>query len=298
MTPDMTLALKLIYATVLTNDLQGEPLWIHVVGPPGCGKTELLQSTEFCSQTVIVSRITQNALVSGWKAAEDPSLLPKLLGRVFILKDFTEVLSMPAAAKDDIYSTLRGAYDGYVCKPFGHGVVREYHGTFSMLTGVTHEIYAEQGASLGERFLKYHLMRGVGTNVDDLIRNAVRNVGIETDMHTALSGAAKAFLDVRVSSEDVPALETDLIERIVQLCQVVAMLRANVGKDFQERVIHRPDHEIGTRLAKQFAKLIVGMALLRGGNGRPAYVDETDYEVLKRIARDTCIGYNLSLIHI
>lgn len=179
MTVEMEDALKVVFAVAYSNQLEGDPLWIHIAGPPGSGKTELLMSLSQCSTCEIRSTVTPHSLVSGFQlpGGKDPSLIPNLIGKTFILKDFTEVLQMPRNSKDEVYSILRGAYDGEVSKPFGNGLYRQYKGYFSMITGVTQAIFAESGTSLGERFLIYHFVKGVGFDADQTIMAAIGNSG-------------------------------------------------------------------------------------------------------------------------
>jgi len=310
MDENMTLALRVLFATVLTNDLPGEPLWVHVVGPPGSGKTALLESLSKCEQVYLASRMSGTSLVSGFKAPHDPSLIPKLIGKVFVLKDFTEVLGMNKPEKDNIYSTLRGAYDGSVYREFGNGVIRSYEGRFSMLTGVTHAIYLESDATLGDRFLRFHLMRGVGAEVDMTVQRALAHFGGEQGI-VEMAEIARDFLRVRVDIENVAELPRWVIGRLIHLAQVVAMLRGKVHRDLHDSIIARPDHEIGTRLAIQFAKLLRGLALVRLGEddndrnrerseqassvGGVAIIGREDYDVVVRVALDTCVGYNLDV---
>lgn len=294
MTPDMEMALRVIYATILMNDIQGEPLWIHIVSPPGTGKTELLMSASEVSSVTCASRLSPHSLVSGFKmpGGEDPSLMPKIIGKTFVLKDFTEVLQMPKMVKEDIFGTLRGAYDGEVSKPFGHGIVREYKGRFNMLTGVTHAIFSEQSANMGERFLNFHLVKGVGFDANETIYAALANVGAEDRMQHDLREAACSFLEYKVCEEDLPKVPDEYIRRVVGICQVVAMLRANVEKDSQDRLSHRPQHEMGTRIGKQLMKLIMGLGLLNN----PPHVGDYEYSTIARVALDSCIGFNLEVV--
>ncbi len=214
-------------------------------------------------------------------------LIPKLHRKTFVLKDFTEVLNMPRMQKDEVYSILRGAFDGEVTKPFGNGVMRHYKSKFSMITGVTHLIFAEQGASLGERFLIYHVFKGVDYNADDIIMAAINNVGHESGMKEDLSAIAHQFLNVRILPEDVPELDRETQVRLIALSQVVSRLRGTVDKDYSRDVLScRGQYEIGTRPAKQLKKLMLGLALLKD---EPVF-DEEIWRVVRQVAMDTCNG--------
>ncbi len=296
MTPDMVDGLRIIYAGVISNQIPGDPLWIQVVAPPGASKTELLMSCSEVTSCVTRSSITVHSLVSGFVKAggKDPSLLPKLFGRTFILKDWTEVLNMPQAQRHEVYGIFRGAYDGEAEKTFGNGVERIYKGYFSMLAGVTPAVYRESGAALGERFLLYHMQKGTGWDASEQVRAAFNAVGGEVTLKENLKQAAKAFLEVRFELPDeLPEVAEEYAQQMVALAQLVAMLRANVEKDFkEEKVLYRPQHELGTRLVKQFKKLILSLGL----QNTPPSIGDEEYRIVQRVALDTCVGWNLDTL--
>jgi hypothetical protein len=296
MTPDLRDALRIVYAVVMSNDLGGEPLWAHIVGPPGSGKTELLMSCSSVRRCVTRSTLTPHSLVSGFllSGGRDPSLLPKLFGRTFVLKDFTEILRMPKITKDEVYSILRGAYDGRVEKQFGNGLVREYAGYFSMVSGVTHAIFGEQGASLGERFLMFHMNRIDDAVTEQIIMSALDNVGNEIQIKEDLAAAARLFLEYRIPEEMIPTVPRPYLSRILSLAQLVAMLRASVERESMrgERLLYRPRAEVGTRLAKQFKKMLICLALQHN----PPEVTEDDYRIVLRIAASSCVGWNMEAL--
>lgn len=294
LTDDMRMALKLICGVVFSNNFGGEPLWVHITAPPSTGKTELLTSLSECQNTLIRSTITPRSLVSGFSlpGGKDPSLIPLLFGKTFVLKDYTEILQMNKGDKEEVDAILRGAYDGSVGKDFGNGVKRHYTGHFSMLTGVTHEIFAEAHTSLGERFLIFHMVKGVDFDADDIIMQALRSSGNEVNMKTELAAIMKALVEFRFDECEVPELAEEWLYKIVSLSQIVAKLRASVARDFrEERVLYRPQPEMGARLAKQFQKAMRSMGVANENLTADAY----DYRVTVRAALDTCKGFNLEI---
>jgi hypothetical protein len=291
MTDDLRNALKVIYAVIISNQLPGEPLWMHVVGSPGAGKTELLTSCSEVGNTILRSTLTPHALISGFRLSggHDPSLLPKLFDKTFILKDYTEILGMNKNQKDEIHSTLRGAYDGTAEKAFGTGETKFYKGKFTMLTGVTHEIYGESNTSLGERFLLYNIQHVPGLDMADVIMAAISNSGGEVEMKKDLQAAAKLFLEWEIVKDDLPAVSTRIKKKLINLAQLVAMLRATVKKvGASEKISYRPSYEVGTRLAKQFYKLTQALGLLH----YPAKIGDAEYRLVQKVAMDSCIGWN------
>lgn len=294
-TDEMRNVLRIVYAVIYSNQLGGDPLWIHIVGPPGSGKTEMLMSTATTDLCVVRSSITPNALVSGFKTQgdKDPSLVPQLIGKTFVLKDFTEVISMGSSNKEALFGILRGAFDGEISRDWGNGRSKTYKGYFSIVTGVTQAIFAENHSSLGERFLMYHFLKGSGSDTDDMIMAALMNSGHEMQMKSEIQEIAKKFLEYRVDEHAVPKFDSQYGSRIVGLSQLVAKLRGTVERDFtRERLMYRPQSEAGTRLAKQFKKLLISLAIVTG----ETEIQEEDYALLVRVALDTCNGFNLEII--
>jgi hypothetical protein len=296
MTPEMVDALKIVYAVVYSTQIGDSPLWIHIVSPSGSGKTALLLSCKQTSSCVTRSTVTLHSLCSGFVQAggKDPSLIPHLIGRAFVLKDFTEILEMTPPEKKQIYSIFRGAHDGLVEKTFGNGVSRTYEGQFSMVSGVTPAVYRDANASVGERFLMFHMLKGGSAERGaDIVRAAYRRTGKKTNMKQALETAAKAFLEYRLEEDDIPEVPEKYEDPIINLAQLTAMLRANVERDFtQERVLYRPQTELATRLVVQLKTLMICLGLLNS----PPSIGEAEYRLTRQVALDTCIGWNLDAL--
>src|SRR5262249_42656893 len=89
----------------------------------------------------------------------ETSLLPRIDGRVIVMKDFGTVLSMYHEKKAEILAILREVYDGQFSKEWGNGKSLSWTGKVGLLAGVTGVIDREYalGAILGERFLMYRL---------------------------------------------------------------------------------------------------------------------------------------------
>ncbi len=287
-------ALKVCLAVALSNEMKSDPLWMYIVGPPGGGKTLLLSSFQSSNRTKFLSTLTPHSLVSGWQANNDPSLIPQLTGKTLIAKDFTEILTMPDMAQDEIFSTLRGAYDGHVQKPYGNGVVREYKDCyFSMLAGVTYAINGSSKASLGERFLKYKLSQATGQESDTVIAHVLSGIGKEKQREDALQGIVAKFLSQKVDLEKLPIIPQALQSRLIALVQLIAILRAQVSRDWKgDELSYRPTPETGTRLAKQLAKLGMMVALVEG----KSQVDDSIFKILEKIAYDTAHGFHLDIV--
>lgn len=289
MDQDMEDGLRIILAVILSENIDGDPLWFHIVSPPGGGKTLLLCTTQTSDRTIFRSNVSPHSLISGFRADPDPSLLAIVNKRTLIFKDATTLLSLPIYQQDEIYGVFRDAYDGHVHRSFGNNVQREYYLHFSMLMGITPSIYGSKNASLGERFLKYH-MRHSGSR-DGQIEAALDNATHEIQMQKDLQKVVNPFLAREVKK--IPGTPAWAKSRLVALAQIVAMLRATVEKDrYTDEVVYRPSYEVGTRLAKQLQKLGQSLALVEG----KSEIDTEIYKLVERVAFDTATGYHVDLV--
>lgn len=296
MGPDMEQALLISLAVALSNDLRStDPLWVYLVAPPSSGKTLLLASLQSSGRCVFRSTVTPHCLVSGWRGeGGDPSLIPKLKGRTFVTKDFTEILTLPPTQQDEIFSTLRGAYDGNVTKTFGNGITREYKNCwFSMLAGVTPAIHSHEKASLGERFLKFAFRPFSVKHQTRLIGSALASIGQEQEKEEALQEAVARFLDQKVTVKELPRFNVEMTTRITALVQLTAFMRAQVDRDPRNGDIrYRPAPEVGSRLVKQLGKLAMLVSYIKG----ESKISEESYRLVERVAFDTATGFHLDVV--
>ncbi|KKL61692.1 hypothetical protein LCGC14_2192760, partial [marine sediment metagenome] len=225
--------IDVMFGAVLANRLEGDPLWLFIVGPPGCGKSMLLMSLVDAPLCTSRTTVTRAALVSGQRTGrDDPSLLPKLDGRVLVIKDFTTVLKRQEADREEIFGVLRDAYDGRCTFEF-HGLLREYVTSFGMVVGVTAEI-EKLGSShslAGERFVKYYMHRRHGRvrAGHQAAKRALRNRPKHAQMREELEAAAKAALTRHAPTE--PALPEREEDRILGMAAWTAALRGAVARD-------------------------------------------------------------------
>lgn len=282
--PD-TDVIDIIYGTLIANRMQGDPIWLFLVAPPGMTKTEFLQSVSKGKNIHCVSKLTPKALVSGLNiGGHDPSLLPKLNGKTLVIKDFTAIFGMNAQARDEIFSTLRDAYDGNFIGVYGHGE-RNYVSRFGIIAGVTPavEIYLEGEAALGERFLRY-TTKLPKTLLEHLayLERATGNTGKETNMRDALVKLGTACLNYKFA--DSVVVPPEIHRKILHLAVWMTRLRATIIRDrYTKEVTHKPFMEMATRVSKQFVKLLMGVTLFR----RKDVAGEEEYLIIKKLARGT-----------
>ena len=277
--------IEAILATVVSNEIPGDPVWLFVIGPPGASKTEILRSFKHLKNKVfITSKLTPQSLISGKQTKDfDPSLLPKLNNKTLIIKDFTSILSMRSDAREIIFSDLREAYDGYLDKDFGNIGHKGYYSHFSLLAGVTPVLdkYTSVQQNLGERFLKIRLN---DANTDLKVNKAIDNENKQEQMREELADVVKQFHNQNFNIKDVE-LPQKIQDRLVDLANFVAMCRTTVSRDpYRKNILtYLPEYEVGTRLGIQLAKLGRGLATIRGKKE----IGEEEFKILKRVGVDS-----------
>lgn len=299
-TPDFSDALKVSLAVSVARQFDEDPLWMYMIGTPGSGKTLITNSFRSAEGCVFQSTLTRTALLSGYQTSGDPSLFAVLSGQCLVLKDFTEILSQNQADQDEVFSLLRGAYDGHVRRVFGNDVVREYHNLrFSFLAACTPEINSVSKATMGERFLKFLLpdpevkyVEEDGSQ-DDIYWSAMNSVGHRVRNESITENAVARFLNYEIP-EDVfeGRMPLRFKRRIHALCQLIGQLRATVSRNWKGEVTVRPAPEVGTRLAKQL--VILGCALAEVSGTKE--LSDRDYRLVERVAFDTATGWNLDVV--
>src|SRR5262249_36525292 len=139
--PDSTI-LEVLLAVVAASAMPGDPCWLHIVGPPSTGKTEVLNSVRTWPCVYPLTELTPAGLVSGRDSEDgkDHSLLPHLHCKTLAIKDFTPILELPKDHQQKLFSLLRDAFDGSQAIHSAMVGTRRHNGTFTCVTGVTSAI--------------------------------------------------------------------------------------------------------------------------------------------------------------
>jgi hypothetical protein len=294
-------AIDVMLATALSERMDGPPIWLFLVSPPGGAKTITMEGLIEYERTTSTSSLTAHALISGanWQGQSDPSLIPRLDGKVLLIKDFTTVLNLREDEKEQIFGILRDAYDGKCGKIFGNGVERTYKSHFTVIAAVTPKIYeiGPRHAALGERFLKFRM----GDNLDHyeedkIISRAIDNVDHDTQMKEELMNITSPFLQFGFEEIETPRLDSQTHQAIIKLAQFGARLRGNVSRDLynSEMMTGRPFAEVGSRLGIQLAKLARALAVLRGKSA----VTDLEYALVKKVMLDTVSQRNEDIVRV
>lgn len=278
---------------------RGEMLWGHIIGAPGSVKTEILRTLNGHAKTYFLSSLTAHSIISGYETPDgsDPSQLPKWNDHVVVVKEFTTILQLPDAAKQEIFSTLRSCYDGFHAKAFGTKGLVSHKSHFSMVTAVTPAIdrYTLLHADLGERFLAYRVDRydGMDEAKRDEMNRHVWDVSDNKSVWRAiLCEKAHAVLHhlmkLRGSKNksdnrrlDVAAFTTDQHDQIIELAELLVRIRT--VPDFDDTNPQPKMPEKAYRAIQQFKRLACGRCI---ADDRTE-INDTDLQLVRRVAGDT-----------
>lgn len=308
---DTEAALAVMFAVCVSNQIKTKnPLWVHLVGPPGSGKTEALMTLSDAPNCLFRSQISAQSLISGFQTYagnEDKSEIPRFVGKTVVMKDWTEILSLGDFAKRDLYSVLRGGYDGSASRTFGNGETRVYDRTtlngqdchWSFLSGVTHAIYAHADPIMGERFLEVEFISAAKHDAHGHVLNSLRTGAMEFRERTDhLRQVAFEFLDFEIDPTTLPEPSEEMGDRLTSLARVLSYLRAGVDRDRSGELSCRPQVDTGARPAQQLRKLLQALTyVFERKNKQGEYViDEEIYSYAERVAFDSAHGWNLDIV--
>jgi hypothetical protein len=274
--------LAICLAVHMAVKLEGEPLWLYLVGAPSSGKSticELLSADEH--HTRPLSKFT--GLVSGSRQGQH--LIPYLQNKCMVIKDGTLLLESTPQQLANVYGELRDIFDGSLEARYRNGVSASFNNiSFGMIIGITERVYSLNMAALGERFLHCRLETTRETETE---RNetAIRRILSGCKLSVAEGndeGDSRSFpkqrqytagfinhLHSRLSNEDIirPSFTSEDCTLIQSLADVIACSRANAPrKHDREEISYNSRPEASTRLVKLYSKLALCLCYVLGVN--------------------------------
>lgn len=268
-------ALYVLMGAVAGSMLEGYPIYLMLVGPPGCGGTVVLDFLLGMPGVVEAGLIeSPGAFLSASskrdRAKDATGGLLNKIGKhgALLLKDFTSILSLDDKTRDKVLAVLREAYDGRWTRPVGTDGGKELHweGRLAAFAKVTSSIdqYGTVNASLGERWIYYRFPASDGyAQARQVLLNSSRgDWKKELELHTHAMFEA---LDLKYHARDIklaPRRElTDLeMMRIIGLSAITTRCRSAVVRDrYKHEVIGVPEQESMGRLSGALQQLYIGM---------------------------------------
>lgn len=297
--PDLEALEVVLSAAAAHPVLQGDPVWLFVQGPSGSGKGEVIVNAlrNLDPKVNVLGTINRNSLIS-FNRGELGGLLPSLpanphgLGKtgIFVFKDFTTMLSLREEERSEVISQLREIYDGSWSRSSGSGH-HDWIGKVTCIAACTPVLESawSMKRDLGERFLTVRWGRTGGTA---LARAAGRQRGHETTIRTTTAELSQQFVR-SAAIRSLPELPDDIFERIGNLSEIVACLRANVHRapGSKREILDTPVPEEPGRIHKSLSALALSHAALFS---HP--VGEDDYRISRRVALDSVPSARLAIL--
>ena len=288
--------IDIAFATYVGNRLGGDPLWVCIIGPPASGKTEIIASMDRYPSVCLLSSLTPNTFISGKETTSpmerNPSLLPRLNGKLVLIKDLTTILMKHRDAKSEIFSQLREIYDGRYVKAFGTGKTEDWEGKFGILAGVTPVIDREFAINslLGERFLYYRMHTGDHANAARMaLERTTGSDAYRIDFQRAVHDFL-VLLDANVHTDI--SLSGDIKQCLVNLATLCTHARSAVLRNRDQTLQSMPEAEGPSRMVKQLSLLARALALVHGQHS----VDQAIYDLVKEVARDSLPRLRLKVL--
>jgi hypothetical protein len=264
-------ALDCVLAVAAAERLDGDPVWLLLVGGAGAAKTETIMPLAGPAGAVAVSTINgEAALLSGTSKKDQArkatgGLLKSLGSRgVLVIKDVTSILSMNRDTRALVLAALREIYDGRWSRNVGTdgGQTLTWKGRLVIIGAVTTAWDAAHAviSAMGDRFVLVRLDPGADDR-RSASRRAMCNVGSGTTMRHELSEAVAALLE-QVDPDQPNRVSDAEVDALLQVADLVTRARTAVERDFKGEPLFAHALEMPTRFAKQLVQVMRGSIAL------------------------------------
>ncbi len=284
-------SLYILMGAVAANMIEGPPVWLMLVGPPSCGKSELLNSLLTVPNMVEAADISSEAAFLSGTSAKDRASdatggLLQQTGKhgALILNDFTSILSKPQDRIAAIMAVLREAYGGRWTRHIGAegGRAISWSGKLAVLAGCTTKIdqHSQINAELGERWIYWRyswretfaeVCKALSPDRGDWresLRETVKMFFIDLELQFGCKSLRRDFTTVEQY-------------RLYQLASFAATCRSGVARDrYTHEIVAARESELATRLATVLAQLLIGLDHIGVG-------EKTRWRLLAKVAMDS-----------
>lgn len=279
--PDVE-ALRVCLATVKALDVETRPVWLMILGPSSCGKTDyFIQACTAYTPHEVSDDISLAGLLSGSAQKKGQGVLTRLKPKgLWLMSDFTVVLNSPEERRNSVLGAQRKIFDGkYDRDVDGEKVSWEGHINAVFACTPAIERFARVNSDMGERFMQIRLSKPEMS--DDLVRKVSKQRKSHKQFHTELMSAAKKVLRPGIKSN--PDIPFEIERLVARWGEFVSILRIKTERNFKDEINGIGHEEGSTRISQELMGMCCGDAALFG----QAVVTGKQLEIVKRVAFDT-----------
>ena len=283
-----------------TLDRQVDPdilLWMYVIANSGNFKSEFTHALSELSYIFKLDKLTANTLISGKvvkkKGKQVPivGLLPKIDGKILLIKDFTTILTMHGDKRREIFGQLRAIYDGEA--QYGFGNFDERIGVEALIGALIFttpiiDRFTSLEAQLGSRFLSIRHHPFNKKDAEIRMEKMKENCDKMHRIREQIAWLTMWYFDESHFKLDY-ALEfsDEWQNRIYDLANYVAYMRTQIDMAYKwshpTDPIGEPRREETTRIYQQLLKLGKCLCYLR----QKKEFTENEWNTLVRVGEDS-----------
>lgn len=297
---------KLMVASVVSQFLSSDPVWIVIVAPSGGCKSEFINMLSLVRWTLPgadkteeqlvhpISTLTSRTFVSGYKAGgKDPSFLLKIKSGIITFKDLTSLLSEHRDDRAVIMAQLREIYDGKYVKRFGTGEEINWEGKITIVAGATYAIHTLKASytAMGERFIFYNLIQ---PNREEAAEKTMENQeeGKMTEhrynLSVIFSEYAISVLNNMLAKQ--PKMDPATRKDIISLAELSTRARSDVERNYrspQQEITEVHPPEMPTRFAGQLQTMVQALKVINYHETGKFELLDTDTNIINKLALDS-----------
>jgi len=274
----------------LAHRLEGDPIWMLVMGPSSDGKTELLRAFSKVD-AIVAGRITARTILTGKKKEagdkEEPGQFVKdINGKIWTVMDFSQILALHPIDRKQVFSQMRDLFDGHLTARYGTGKKVEESDIYVSFVGATTtelERHITEAQALGTRHL---IVKMPKQDKNELKHKISNHEGKEKRMRAALAATIMGSFEGAEPKWVYPSRETR--EKIDSLVEMVCTLRTFVS--YRNEVEDIPEEEGIGRLKKNIDKFFAGLMNIMG------YTEEKALETLSYIIKSNIPTMRLKVL--
>lgn len=286
---------KMLLATLTSQYLPGDPVWIMIVAPSGGAKSEFINSIALCPNVFPLSTLTANTFISGQRPTKDnpePSLLFQIGSGIITFKDFTSVLSERQDDRAIIMAQLREIYDGKYTKSFGTGKSRSWTGKLTVIAGTTYAIHSKkaQYTSMGERFLFYNMIQPERIEAADKAMENQADGKINEKRASIAEAVRKYVMETYEVPPELPRISAEYRKEILLLAELSTRARSDVERNWrspQQEITEVYPPEMPTRVATQLQNFSISLSSLNWNETGKSDMSQEDFNIINKFTLDS-----------